>query len=91
MAWYALYKWFIPWRKTAYTNWISWYKRYLYNEWFNSLSEDGKKTELDRQQEIKEKRIHDGEMALARIGALYNMMNNVTHGRMGEYMEIVRI
>lgn len=90
MAWYALYKWFIPWRKISYTNWINWYKRHLYDEWFNSLSEDGKKSELDRQQKIKDQRKHDGEMALVRLGALYNMMNNVTHGRMGEYMEIAR-
>lgn len=46
---HALYKWFIPWRKTSYTNWINWYKRHLYDEWSNSLSEDGKKVELDRQ------------------------------------------
>ena len=40
MAWYALYKWFIPWRKTPYVNYISWYKKYLYDEWFKSLSEE---------------------------------------------------
>ena len=55
MAWYALYKWFIPWRKTPYMNYISWYKKYLYDEWFKSLSEEEKKAELDRIQRIKER------------------------------------
>lgn len=90
MAWYALYKWFITFRKKTYTNYIRCYKRYLYDEWFNNLSEEEQKTELKRQQRIKEKRKHDGEVAISRLRALYNMMNNVTHGRMGEYMEIAR-
>lgn len=31
---------------------ISWYKKYLYDEWFKSLSEEEKKAELDRIQRI---------------------------------------
>ena len=85
-----LYKWFIQFRKSSYINWVNRYKRYLYDEWFNGLSDKEQNSELERQQKIKEKRKRDGEMTLARLGALYNMMNNVTHGRMGEYMEIAR-
>ena len=58
MAWYALYKWFIPWRKTPYINMISMYKRYLYDEWFNSLSEEDqiKVKEIEKRSEEKRKR-----------------------------------
>jgi len=42
MAWHALYKWFIPWRKIQYVNRISEYKVLLYDNWFNSLSEEDK-------------------------------------------------
>lgn len=91
MAWYALYKWFIPWRETPYTNWVDWYRRHLYEGWFNSLPEDGQKAELGRQQRIKEKRKRDGETALARLGWLYSFMNGATHGRMYDYMETARL
>lgn len=57
MAWYALYKWFIPWRKIPYTNWIKWYRKHLYSEWFKSLTDVEQKTELERQQKIREENI----------------------------------
>lgn len=91
MAWYALYKWFIQFRKISYTNWISWYKGHLYEEWFNGLSEDGQKAELERQQRIKDKRKHDGEMAFKKLGIMFNVMNEVTHGRMHDYVEAARL
>lgn len=90
MAWYALYKWFIPWRKTPYTNWIKWYKRYLYSEWFKNLSKEEQKVELERKQKIMEERKHNTEVALAKLGWLYSFMNEVTHGRMDEYMEVAK-
>ncbi len=48
MAWYALYNWFIRFRKIPYTNWINWYRHHLYNEWFKMLSEEEQKVELER-------------------------------------------
>lgn len=90
MAWYALYKWFIPWRKTPYINWINWYKRHLYDEWFSHLSEYEQKAELERQQRIKEKRKHDGAIALARLEMIFSVMNEATHGKIDEYMRIAR-
>lgn len=48
MAWWALYNWFVQFRKTPYDHWIFWYKKYLYDEWFNSLSEDEQRNELKR-------------------------------------------
>lgn len=38
IAWYALYKWFITFRKKPYTDWVEWYSDKLYLEWYNSLS-----------------------------------------------------
>ncbi len=81
MAWYALYKWFIPWRKTPYVNYISWYKKYLYDEWFKSLSEEEKKAELDRIQRIKEREKKRTETALKAINEIFSMAYSMGHGR----------
>lgn len=53
MAWYALYKWFIPWRKTPYTNWVDWYSNKLYNDWWNSLPKERQEYLIKRQEERK--------------------------------------
>ena len=91
MAWYALYKWFIPWRKIPYTNWIKWYRKHLYSEWFKSLTDEEQKTELERQQKIGEERKHNTEIALAKLGWLYSFMNEAIHGRIDEYMEVAKL
>jgi len=90
MAWHALYKWFIRFRKIPYTNWVNWYRHHLYVEWFKTLSEEEQKVELERQRMIKEKRKQDREKALARLGMMFNVMNEFTHGRMYDYMETAR-
>lgn len=56
MAWYALYKWFRTFRKSRYVNYISIYKKYLYDQWFNSLSEEDKQSELKRIELEEERR-----------------------------------
>lgn len=45
MAWYALYKWFRPFRRAPYYNFVVLYKTYLYDEWFKSL------TDVEQEQE----------------------------------------
>lgn len=70
MAWYALYKWFIPWRKTKYVNRINEYKVYLYDTWFKSLSEEDQQKELDRIEEIRLRRKRDAEQTLRTISTI---------------------
>lgn len=55
MGWYSLYKWFIQFRKTHYTNMIYWYEKYLYDTWFNNLSDDEKQKEIERINKNKQK------------------------------------
>ena len=85
MAWYALYKWFIPWRKTPYVDYISWYKQNLYNEWFTSLSDEEQKEELERIQaicdRIKERRKRRTEMAIEGFCRIFEEMNRMGHER----------
>ena len=63
MAWYSLYLWFQPWRKTYYTNYIEWYKKELHRIWFESLSEEDQQKYLQRQEELKRER----QLALRRL------------------------
>lgn len=55
MAFYAWYKRVVYFRKAPYTNWIDWYRKQLYDEWFESLSEE-EKDKVIRLQEAKKKK-----------------------------------
>ena len=89
MAWYAELK-----RRKWYCingiDMIQLYRRKLYNDWYNSLTDEQKQRLEEYRKAKAEKRKYDREMALARIGWLYSFMNEATHGRMGEYMECAR-
>ena len=66
MAWYSLYLWFSPWRKTPYRNMIHWYKLYLHEQWFNSLSdEDKKKVVAYRERKKREDQIRIQQVLMA--------------------------
>lgn len=85
MAWYAEVK-----RRKWYCingiDMIQIYGKKLYDEWYNSLT-DEEKRQLEEYRKAKAtKRKHEAKMALVRLGMMYNMMNEVTHGRMGDYM-----
>lgn len=69
MAFWALYgkSWY---RRKDIPNMIEWYKKYLYNEWFNSLSEQEQKAEKERVEEENRKR----EEWLAHFWRLYRSM-----------------
>lgn len=89
MAWYAELKR----RKWYYINgvdMIHWYKRKLYDDWYNSLTEEQKQRLEEYRKAKAEKRKCEAGMALARLGMMFNVMNEVTHGRMSEYMENVK-
>lgn len=90
MAWYSLYKWFIRFRKLPYDNMVIHYRRYLYDTWFNSLSEEDQKLELHRIQENKERRKRQGRQALMQLNMMLDAMNRATHGSMSTYTDIFR-
>ena len=78
MAWRSLYRWFAAFRKSYYPDVIVIYKNYLYDEWFNSLSEEEQKAEIERQQQLKEKRIREGEEALKRLRYMTAKMREIS-------------
>ena len=81
MCWYALYKWFIQFRRIPYINYINWYRKFLYEEWFRSLSNKEQEAELIRQQELKEKKKKDSEMVLARLWLMHDMLDRLLGGK----------
>lgn len=90
MSWYAELK-----RRKWYCingiEMISFYKRKLYDDWYNSLT-DKQKQQLEEYRQTKaEKRKRDAEMSLKRFGVMYDVINQVTHGRMDDYIESARL
>lgn len=73
MAWFALYKWFAPWSKIPYINYIEWYRDYLYTEWYNSLSEEEKIKEKQRIENIKKK---NAEQLFGILNIMKNMIDD---------------
>ena len=90
MAWYAELK-----RRRWYCiigiDMIRLYKKKLYDDWYNSLTDEEKQRLEEYRKAKAEKRKHDAEMALARLRWLYSFMNEATHGKMYEYMECTRL
>ena len=90
MAWYAELKR----RKWYCINGIDMmriYKQKLYDDWYNSLTDEQKQRLEEYRKAKAEKRKRDAEIALARLEMMFNVMNQVTHGRMGDYMESARL
>ena len=90
MAWYAELK-----RRKWYcingVDMIHTYKQKLYDDWYNSLT-DKQKQRLEEYRKAKaEKRKREAEMALARLGMMFEIVNRMTHGRMYDYMETARL
>lgn len=89
MAWYAELK-----RRKWYCingiDMILLHRQKLYDDWYNSLTDEQKQRLEEYRKAKAEKRKRDAEMALARLGMLFNIMNEATYGRMGDYMESAR-
>ena len=81
MGWYALYKWFIQFRRIPYINYINWYRKFLYEEWLRRLSNKEQEAELIRQQELKEKKKKESEMVLARLWLMHDMLDRLLGGK----------
>lgn len=90
MAWYAELK-----RRKWYcingVDMIQLYRKKLYDDWYNSLTDEEKRQLEEYRKEKAEKRKRDAEMALARLETMFDVMNQVTHRRMGDYMESARL
>ena len=90
MAWYAELK-RRKWHCVNGIDMIHLYKQKLYDDWYNYLTDEEKQRLEEYRKAKTEKRKHDAEMALARLGWLYSFMNEATHGKMDEYMECARV
>ena len=65
MAFWSLYKWFSKFRKRPYINYINLYKQKMFNDWYESLTENGKEEYQIKKKIEKEKRKkRDAEMLL---------------------------
>lgn len=86
MAWYAELK-----RRKWYClngiDMIQIYSQKLYDDWYDSLTDEQKQRLEEYRKAKAEKRKHEAKMALAKLGVMYNMMNKITHGRMDDYIE----
>lgn len=90
MAWYAELK-----RRKWYCingiDMIQIFRKKLYDDWYNSLTDEQKQRLEEYRKEMAEKRKHDAEMALARLGVMFDTMDRLTHGKMYDYMETVSL
>lgn len=90
MAWYAELK-----RRKWYCingiDMIQIYSQKLYDDWYNSLTDEQKQRLEEYRKAKAEKRKREAEKTLAQLGMMFDMMNRMTGGRMYEYMECARL
>ena len=90
MAWHAELK-----RRKWYcvngVDMIHEYKRKLYYDWYNSLTDDQKQKLEEYRKAKAEKKKREAEMALVRLRMMFETVNRMTHGRMYDYMETARL
>lgn len=86
MAWYSLYRWIKTFRKKPYPNINKMYRKYLYDCWFNSLSETEQANELRRVEEDKRREEIESRYFWNHVGYVFSEM-----ARFGRpYMDIGR-
>lgn len=90
MAWYAELK-----RRKWYCingiDMIQLYRGKIYDDWYDSLTDEQKQRLEEYRKAKAEKRKHDVKTALTRLEWLYSFTNKITHGRTNEYMESARL
>lgn len=59
------------------TNMISWYSNFLYDEWWNSLTEEQREKILERRRKRKEQRAKEAEATLARLLCMTDLIANM--------------
>ena len=91
MAWYALYKWFAPWRLTPYTNWVKWYSNKLYNEWFESLPQESKDKIIEYRKAQEEKRHKDAKLLMAQLGMITSIIDSYSDGACSRYLRMLQM
>lgn len=78
MAWYAELK-----RKKWYCinqfDAISWYKKYLYDEWYNSLSDEQKQILEEYRRKRAEKIEREAQEALQRLAIMTGIISGVSN------------
>lgn len=90
MAWYAELK-RRKWYCIVETDMISWYSQKLYDDWYDSLT-DEQKQKLEEYRKAKaEKRRRESREALAKFGVILSTMNRLTNGKMHNYLDVVDI
>ena len=90
MAWYAELK-RRKWHCINGIDMIQIYNQKLYDDWYNSLTDEQKQRLEEYRKAKEEKRKHETEMTLASLGMMFDTMNRITHGRMYDYMEATRV
>lgn len=80
-AWYALYKWFRPLRRAPYYNFVVLYKTYLYDEWFESLTDAEQEQERLRSTMAEARRKQRLDDCINNLYALGSIMYKHNNGR----------
>lgn len=88
MAWYALWKWFIQFRKRPYTNWVVWYSNKLYDEWFDSLTEEQQKKIIEYRRKKEAAQHKRAQQSLAMMSAMCAMLDKRSNGALSAYSRL---
>lgn len=54
MAWYKLYRWFSSFRKSPYPDMNAYYKKVLFDEWYDGLTDEQKEQYVEYKQKKEE-------------------------------------
>lgn len=71
------------------TNMINWYSNFLYDEWWNSLTEEQRERIIQRRKARREKAEREGREALQRLLIMSAAVSGIAPPK-GSYMEAVK-